>query len=436
MRRFWVRVNYTFGEAGVHNFTFSSNPDVSSLLLNEPYSINFDYNVTYPGGARIFVRPFSGGALTPAYAASGSGVYSGTGTESADFTITNGNNVHVDALRVQILSADQSVVIKEFFVPVNLYFSTVKVTNIIPTGSNFPYSNDDRAVEFNYATTEPAGVRIFPRPWTNGGLTLNYAASGSPVYNGSGAGSGTFTISTGDQRVDHVRFQVWDAGQTVLLLEMLYPVDYTFGNFLIENIQTCVPSPARLENGQNIQVRYAYYNDEGQDTRVFVRPFSGGALSPNYAASPSAAYPVGPGTIADFFTISSSDVTVDQLRFQVTNNDQSQILAEYFIPVHLVFGSGSVSTHAPDIMVDDLTVSPNPAMTQAKVTLTLHQDTKARVLLTDLLGAVVQMLPERSFRAGQAEEFDLDGAKLSAGVYFVVAVGDGFREARKLVVTK
>ncbi|HAD12736.1 MAG TPA: T9SS C-terminal target domain-containing protein, partial [Saprospirales bacterium] len=104
--------------------------------------------------------------------------------------INTGKNVHVDALRVKIVSADQTVDIDEFFIPVNVYYSTVKITDIVPQSGNFPFNNEDRSVSFQYSTTESSGIRIFPRPWTNGALTPNYGASGSGLYTGSGSGNG------------------------------------------------------------------------------------------------------------------------------------------------------------------------------------------------------------------------------------------------------
>ncbi|MEZ4891778.1 MAG: hypothetical protein R2778_02040 [Saprospiraceae bacterium] len=80
-----------------------------------------------------------------------------------------------------------------------------------------------------------------------------------------------------------------------MLLEMLLPVEYT-GNFLVENIILCPDSPARLENGSMVNVHYDYYNDEGMDTRIFVRPFTNGSLSPGYGASGSGLYATGAGT--------------------------------------------------------------------------------------------------------------------------------------------
>lgn len=437
LRRAWVPVRFRFGNVGVNNFSFASSPDLTSLLLGENFNCTFHYNISYPGGVRIFVRPFTNGGLTPGYSASGSGVYTGTGTNGGgSFTINSGKNVHVDALRVKIVSADQTVDIDEFFIPLNVYFSTVKITNIVPQAGNFPYNNDNRQVNYNYSTTESGGVRIFPRPWTNGALTPNYSASGSGIYMGSGSASGTFTITATDQRVDHIRFNVTNADQSETLLQIWSPVEYCFGFFLVENIQLCPASPARLEHGERVNIHYDYYNDESQNVRVFVRPFTNGSLSPGYSASGSPSYAVGGGSASDFFTINSGNVVVDQLRFQVMKDDQSGILAEYFIPVHFVFGNPTSPVFEQGNPVSSLSLSPNPAASQAELWLTLREADRVQVQMLDLAGKLVYQSESRNLNAESRELFSLPLESVAAGTYFVVARGAHFRETQKLVVTK
>ena len=437
LRRIWIPVRFRFGNVGVNNFNFASNPTLSSLLLGENFSCTFHYNISYPGGVRIFVRPFTNGALTPGYSGSGSGIYSGSGTDGGGaFTINSGKNVHVDAVRVKIVSADQSVDIDEFFIPVNVYFSTVKITNMIPQAGNFPFNNEDRQMSFAYSTTEPAGVRVFPRPWTNGALTPNYAASGSPIYNGMGNGNGTFTITTGNQRVDHVRFNVTNATQAETLLEFWSPVDYTYGNFLVEEIQLCPAAPARLENGEPVNIQYGYYNDEGQNTRIFVRPFTNGSLSPGYAASGSGEYPVGGGINKSYFTITSGNVKVDQLRFQVTNANQSAVLAEYFIPVSYVFGNPTSPIAELEEKMAEVSIFPNPASDQARLSVTVKERSPLQVAVTDMAGTVVTILEDRLASAEVPELFSIDTGGLPAGIYLVIASGNHFKETHKLVVMK
>lgn len=437
LRRTWVPVHFSFGSVGVNHFSYSDDPEISSFLLGENFTTSFQYDIGYPGGVRIFVRPYTNGGLTPGYSASGSGVYSGTGNVNANFTINSGKNVHVDELRVRITNDNQTVTVDEFFIPVNLYFSTVKITGIVPQVGNFPYSNESRTMTFDYSTTEAAGVRIFPRPWTNGGLTPNYSASGSGVYTGSGSTSSNFTITAGNQRVDHVRFRATNSDQSEVLLEMLFPVEYTFGNFLVENIILCPDSPARLENGSMVNVHYDYYNDEGMDTRIFVRPFTNGSLSPGYGASGSGLYATGAGTNEDDFTIfTPNNVVVDQLRFQVTNADQSQTLAEYFVPVHYVFGTVTVPTFNPEEGVQEVVVFPNPAADEALVSFSLTEEQDVKLCVTDLSGKLVRNAGIRHIQADAKEQWTVPVQTLQAGTYMVMLEGESFRSVKKLVVSK
>lgn len=94
--------------------------------------------------------------------------------------------------------------------------------NILKFGQNV-------TVSFKYDTNQAGGVRIFARPFTGTSLTPNYAACGSPIYPfGTGTGTCTFTITSGNATVNKIRFQVWDANQTQLLFQTYVPVSYQF----------------------------------------------------------------------------------------------------------------------------------------------------------------------------------------------------------------
>jgi hypothetical protein len=95
--------------------------------------------------------------------------------------------------------------------------------NIVANGQNV-------TVSFKYKTNQAGGVRIWARPFTNNALSPNYAACGSPVYSApGGAGTCTFTISSGNVNVDNIRFQMYTvANPSKLLFEALIPVHYKF----------------------------------------------------------------------------------------------------------------------------------------------------------------------------------------------------------------
>jgi len=212
-----------------------------------------------------------------------------------------------------------------------------------PPSPNILGFNQNVTISFTYTTTQTGGVRIFARPFAHGALAPNYAASGSPLYPvGSGTGSGTFTITAGDITVDQIRFQIWNAGQTQLLFEGFIPVYYRFqaAPTLMSKIGLDPPSPNILGFNQDVTISFTYTTTQTGGVRIFARPFAHGALAPNYAASGSPLYPIGSGTGSGTFTITAGDVTVDQIRFQILNADQTQLLFEGFIPVYYQFGRG------------------------------------------------------------------------------------------------
>ena len=105
------------------------------------------------------------------------------------------------------------------------------VTNITlnPPTPNILVHNQSVTVSFSYATTQAGGVRIFARPLVGGSPAPNYSASGAPLSpTGSGTGTQNFTIKSGNVTVDHIRIQMWNANQTVLLFEAFLPVNYEF----------------------------------------------------------------------------------------------------------------------------------------------------------------------------------------------------------------
>ena len=107
----------------------------------------------------------------------------------------------------------------------------------------------------------------------------------------------------------------------------------------ISNIQLSPISPASLTFNQYVNITFDYTTEVAGGVRIFARPFSGGSLTPNYAAHPSPLYPVGSGSGTGNFTIKSGDAMVDQIRFQMYNADQSVMLLEFFIPIEYHFVS-------------------------------------------------------------------------------------------------
>ena len=119
-------------------------------------------------------------------------------------------------------------------------------------------------------------------------------------------------------------------------VEKSYPI-FPLGEHSISNIQLVPPSPATSTLSAPVKVTFDYATTETGGVRIFVRPYTDGSLTPNYAASGSPLYPTGQGKGKGDFTIQSKEVTVDQLRFQMLSADQSRVLYESFISVDYDF---------------------------------------------------------------------------------------------------
>lgn len=438
LREFYVPVHYEFYENGVHDFAFSADQEVASFLLGEPVEISFDYDIRHTGGARIFIRPFTDGTFTPGYSASGSVLFTGTGSHTANFQINSGTNVRVDSLRVTILNDDQSELLQEFFIPVNWYWSTVKVTDVKMLGSPFAPNGENRTVEFDYATSETGGVRIFPRPFTNGGLTPSYGACGSGVYTGTGGSDCGFTINANNQRVDHIRFLAVNPDQSETLLEILYPVDLYFGELQFKELVMCPPSPARLPHNEKVNAYYTLNNQTASSARVFMRPLTEGALTDNYGASPSGFYGGGDTPVNDYFTVTARDRHIDQARFRVTNADQSLTLANFIHDVDYTYGAPMTTSSASPLAQERLTwkVFPNPMTDQGQLSITPAHSHTVDVRLVDLLGRQLMSWPAKQLSAGVETRLNLDrnALNLPTGTYFLHLRGEDYVVTETVVV--
>ena len=72
----------------------------ATLEPGDDVRIDFRYSVRSQRGFRIFIRPMTGSALSPGYAASGSQLFSGRGNGRATFTLRQAGRV--DRLRIVV----------------------------------------------------------------------------------------------------------------------------------------------------------------------------------------------------------------------------------------------------------------------------------------------------------------------------------------------
>ncbi|MCB0191571.1 MAG: RNA polymerase sigma factor [Anaerolineae bacterium] len=218
-----------------------------------------------------------------------------------------------------------------------------------PSPTDLISGQDVINVNFNYIATTVGGVRFVALPITGGAPSPNHSAPASPIYPTTGLTEGTagfanstFSISAGDIVVDQFKIQMWTADQSQLLYELPVGVNYHFTEPVEETHLVTITglnptSPAVLNFNDQVTINFDYETTEADGVRIFIRPFAGGSLAANYGASGSQVYAVGDGSGSGNFTIVSGAVTVDQLRIQMFNADQTELLFEDFVPVSYQF---------------------------------------------------------------------------------------------------
>ncbi|MBD3382295.1 MAG: hypothetical protein GF404_08875 [candidate division Zixibacteria bacterium] len=106
----------------------------------------------------------------------------------------------------------------------------------------------------------------------------------------------------------------------------------------ITNVQFTPESPYSLNNGDNVNISFDYFNPRTDTVMIFGRPYTDGQLTPGYGASGSAYFTYGFGSGSDFFTIMSGETEVDSFRYVMRSKDYTDTLIDMFIPVNYYFG--------------------------------------------------------------------------------------------------
>src|SRR5262245_44714190 len=137
------------------------------------------------------------------------------------------------------------------------------------------------------------------------------------------------------------------------------------GDHLVTNISLTTDTPNILAFNQHVDLTFDYSTTDAGGVLIFARPFTNGALTPNYAAHPSPLYPTSAtGTGTGWFTISSGAAVVDHIRIQMWNANQTTLLFETFIPVYYLFGDPanlvttiSLTPDTPNVLAFDQNVN-------------------------------------------------------------------------------
>ncbi len=237
-----------------------------------------------------------------------------------------------------------------------------------PTSPATLSPGDSVMVRFGYDIPARWGeVRIFVRPMTDGALSSNYAAGGSPLYSGTGSGRSWFTIRSGTAGIDQIRLQIVDQSRN-LLRERFVPVELSFramrfpaiaeitgvltlANHTVSDVDAMPTSPTQLRPGDFVTTTFTYRTTNAGGVRIFVRPMTDGEPSPAYRASRSPVYPSGSGEGRGSFTIQSDGVTVDQLRLEMYTPEGDELLHQSFVPVSYRYGAAAPAPEEPVVRI-------------------------------------------------------------------------------------
>lgn len=86
--------------------------------------IEYDYNISHPEGARIWIVPYTDGDASEGFVYSSSGVFKGTGKRTVLVSVQDPGTgpTHVDQLQISIANPDQSVQLLERYIDVDYTF--------------------------------------------------------------------------------------------------------------------------------------------------------------------------------------------------------------------------------------------------------------------------------------------------------------------------
>ena len=100
----------------------------AALKFGEDVEVTFDYDVTRSDGARIWVIPYTNGNYTPEYKYDLSPKYIGKDTKTVKFSVSEGDSVVVDQLRILIGTGGFTLLGTLFWDPLEDFYEPVSYT--------------------------------------------------------------------------------------------------------------------------------------------------------------------------------------------------------------------------------------------------------------------------------------------------------------------
>jgi len=434
-------VEYFFGPNAVNDIQLNYTSP-SWILNGEFLTIDFSYRTDEPGGVRISARPYTGGALTPGYGASGVQLSPvGIGTASQFFTF-NTVTADVDEIRFQMFNADYSVKLMEFYVPVDLHWGPNGISNISINWASPNYLAWDQpvTVEFDYATSEAAGCRIWARGLdTDQGPILGMFYDPSPVLTTTGHTVRNFHMSSsaGQGEVGFVHMQMTDADNTEELVMVTFPVSFPFGPNAVQNVVFSPASPAVLDAGERVETAFDYVTNETEGMRIYNIPYQYEAVAP-YAVGASPLY-MGSGSGDSHFSVLPDGYFVNGLLMSMKTAAATGDLGGYMIPCEYTFGGTGGVTPVLDLPPAGNVVLgqnyPNPFNPMTSIPVDLSTAGRVVLKVYDLRGHLVDNVADEIMPAGR-NQIVFDGSDLASGTYFYMIETDHGRQTRRMILVK
>jgi hypothetical protein len=310
-----------------------SHHDPSLLPNGVNVDVSIDYKVTEAGGGVVFARPYSNGAPTPDYVASGGiAVPAGTGTVTQWFRIPVGEQT-VDQVRVYLKSPDLSATWLEVFVPVCFEYGANAIFDLDVTHGRYSTLKHGQqfSVTFDYHAADPLGCRVFARPYTDGVPTPGYGASGSALLPQAGTATQWFSFD-GDADVTHIHFTMKDHANAVLC-ERDIPYPLSWRSVGLYNISFDRLPETSLHNTQNLTSTFTLDHDVPGGLRVWTRPMYHASYPPNFNWQASGLEPVGAHVLSRTCRVGTGEQDIDGIQFQVATD--SEVVLEFIVPVDL-----------------------------------------------------------------------------------------------------
>lgn len=429
---------YRYGDHGIFNITYS-HAAPSCLDLTEQLGIDFDYQSNQ--SVRITARPYTDGSPTPGYSASGTTLLPSSGSASQWFTFNSGTP-HVDQVRFRMTNDDQSVVLLEFFVPVDYDWAASGFANVVfsPDSPSDLADGSHLDIAFDYHTDYGGDISLHARPWYEGHAVSGYNSPGTgPFPPGRQHHTRWFTFNGLEADVDSVEFYMWHSDPGIILARTFVPVSYHWGPHALLDAVYTPASPAVLDNSEHVFVNFDYVITEAGGALASAYPV---VLEPGpytYSNGGQVLVPCCAGNTTNHFSLIAGGPTVWRSRLSLVSTSHV-LLHEFREPVWYVFGAPAILTPVPDLPPPAATAIldpnyPNPFNPLTRIPVTLTAPSEARLRVYDLRGRLVRTLVDGPLPAGRSEvAFDAEG--LASGTYLCTLETGGGRQARRMMLVR